>query len=277
MVKRARVACFLTCGYTEAGAMQAFLGKINSALEFKQYLPNRTRKRKGMPKRILRDINGLTGDALLEKTYELIRKYRLEIAECAAVLIEDDLDNRFHGWSQNRIDAFIQKIRSSVCEAAEFDLPVFILYAAPEVESWFIADWNGGFGYLYGRSNVDFHLAKEVREYYVYHLKNYIMTEVLQQFQDDIENFGISDGAYVKLSDQLIDAVDQGVKSYMEQTVNANKEFIHQIRCSRELFYSKDVHGDLMLREIAPLRIADQIYMRHFRRAYHEISSFTIG
>ena len=166
--------------------MQTFLGKINSALEFKQYLPNRTRKRKGMPKRILRDINGLTGDALLEKTYELIRKYRLEIVECAAVLIEDDLDNRFYGWSQDRIDAFIQKIRRSVCEAAEVDLPVFILYAAPEVESWFIADWNGGFGYLYGRSNVGVHVSHAVLSSSFSPLPHYLLPNFLPQFPYDL-------------------------------------------------------------------------------------------
>lgn len=42
-----RVACFLTCGYTEAGAMQYFLKKINGNYEYKQYLPNKTIKKKG--------------------------------------------------------------------------------------------------------------------------------------------------------------------------------------------------------------------------------------
>lgn len=33
-----RIACFLTCGYTEAGAMQFFLRKVNDKFEYKQYL-----------------------------------------------------------------------------------------------------------------------------------------------------------------------------------------------------------------------------------------------
>lgn len=33
-----KIACFLTCGYTEAGVMQSFLRKINGNYEFKQYL-----------------------------------------------------------------------------------------------------------------------------------------------------------------------------------------------------------------------------------------------
>ena len=55
-----RIACFLTCGYTEAGAMQSFLHKINDRYEFRQYLPNKTIKKKGTPKNISDAINGLT-------------------------------------------------------------------------------------------------------------------------------------------------------------------------------------------------------------------------
>ena len=64
-----RIACFITCGYTEAGAMQSFLKRINENFEYKQYLPNKTIKKKGMPKIIPDEINGLTGTALLEKIY----------------------------------------------------------------------------------------------------------------------------------------------------------------------------------------------------------------
>ncbi len=60
-----RVACFLTCGYTEAGAMQSFLKKINSNYEYRQYLPNKTIKKKGDSKALSSQISGLTGEALL--------------------------------------------------------------------------------------------------------------------------------------------------------------------------------------------------------------------
>ena len=67
-----RIACFLTCGYTEAGAMQFFLRKINDKFEYKQYLPNKTIKKKGDSMTIKRDISGLTGDALLENVYTIL-------------------------------------------------------------------------------------------------------------------------------------------------------------------------------------------------------------
>lgn len=66
-----RIACFLTCGYTEAGAMQFFLKKINDKYEYKQYLPNKTIKKKGDAKNISSNISGLTGEALLEKIYSI--------------------------------------------------------------------------------------------------------------------------------------------------------------------------------------------------------------
>ena len=75
-----RIACFLTCGYTEAGAMQAFLRKINNNYEYKQYLPNKTIKKKGDSKTISPKISGLTGSALLEKIYTIIQNHSIEIA-----------------------------------------------------------------------------------------------------------------------------------------------------------------------------------------------------
>ena len=77
-----RIACFLTCGYTEAGAMQSFLRKINDKFEYKQYLPNKTIKKKGTPKNINKEISGLTGEKLLEKVYEILDKHKGEINYC---------------------------------------------------------------------------------------------------------------------------------------------------------------------------------------------------
>ena len=75
-----RIACFLTCGYTEAGAMQFFLKKINDKYEYKQYLPNKTIKKKGDAKRLIPEISGLTGEALLEKIYNCLL-YTSDVAD----------------------------------------------------------------------------------------------------------------------------------------------------------------------------------------------------
>lgn len=83
-----QIACFLTCGYTEAGAMQAFLRKINPRYDFRQWLPNKTRKRRGSSKSISSNTSGLTGSALLTKVCDIVTAHREEISECAAIICE---------------------------------------------------------------------------------------------------------------------------------------------------------------------------------------------
>ena len=169
-----RIACFLTCGYTEAGAMQFFLRKLNDKYEYKQYLPNKTIKKKGDPKSISPNISGLTGDALLEKIYDILEKNREEISACKAVLIEDDLDGRFHNDDDAKIDEYKNQIINKVHSRLQKDIPVFILYASPEVESWFLADWKNGFEYLYCDSGVVTDVERNARHYFSYHLRQYI-------------------------------------------------------------------------------------------------------
>lgn len=59
--------------------MQFFLKKINEKFEYKQYLPNKTVKRKGDSKIIDKDISGLTGEKLLEKYTIFLRNIRMRL------------------------------------------------------------------------------------------------------------------------------------------------------------------------------------------------------
>ena len=81
--------------------MQFFLKRVNDKFEYKQYLPNKTRKKKGDPKVIDKEISGLTGEKLLEKVYDTLGRYKDEFNRCKAILIEDDLDlyysKKLHG------------------------------------------------------------------------------------------------------------------------------------------------------------------------------------
>ncbi len=45
-----RIACFLTCDYTESGAMQAFLKKINSNYEYNSTFPTKQLRKKAIQK-----------------------------------------------------------------------------------------------------------------------------------------------------------------------------------------------------------------------------------
>lgn len=265
-----RIACFLTCGYTEAGAMQFFLKRINNRYEYKQYLPNKTIKRKGDAKNISSAISGLTGDALLEKVYSILEKYRVDISKCKAVLIEDDLDGKFHEYSAEQIEDYINQIINKVHEKLQKDIPVFILYASPEVESWFVADWKDGFEYLYCRSGVVKDMEYGARLFFSHHLKQYMNSNVLKEYADDIEEYGWFSEGYVKLSDQIIDAVQTGIKDYIEEMKNVNIVHVKQIVESRDLYYSKKLHGDRMLRNIKPDVVARKC-QKYFGNTYNQM------
>lgn len=265
-----RIACFLTCGYTEAGAMQYFLRKINDRYEYKQYLPNKTIKKKGDPKSISPNISGLTGDKLLEKGYHILEKNREEISACKAVLIEDDLDGKFYGYDDGQIEEYRNQIVTKVCSKLQKNIPVFILYASPEVESWFLADWKNGFEYLYCDSGVVTDVERGARQYFSYHLKQYINRHILRQYSENIEEFGWFQEKYVKLSDLVIDAVQTGAKAYIRELKDGNVSFVRQIAESRDLCYSKKLHGDRMLRNIQPENVAMKC-RKYFRNTYNEI------
>lgn len=268
-----KIACFLTCGYTEAGAMQFFLRKINDKYEYKQFLPNKTIKKKGDAKEINHKISGLTGEALLEKIYFIISKHKEEIAQCKAILIEDDLDGRFSNYSESEIEDYNRKIINQIYEKLEVEIPVFILYASPEAESWFVADWKNGFEYLYCNSGVVDDLERNAKLFFVHHLKKYIDNNVLREYVDDIEEYGWFDGEYLKLSDQIINAIQIGVKEYIQKLPNTNNDYINKIVESRKLYYSKKLHGDRMLRNIHPDIVADKC-KKYFGSTYNKIFDF---
>ena len=265
-----RIACFLTCGYTEAGAMQFFLKKMNNRYEYKQYLPNKTIKKKGAPKSINSKISGLTGDALLEKIYSILEKNRDEIGKCKAVLIEDDLDGKFHGYSDEWIEEYKNQIIQKVHEKLQKDIPVFILYASPEAESWFIADWKNGFEYLYSDSGVVTDVEHNAKRFFLHHLKQYIENNVLKEYTENIEDYGWFSGKYIKLSDCIIDVVQTEIKEDIQKIPNANKGYVNQIVASRDLYYSKKLHGDRMMRNIQPDIVAGKC-RKYFGSTYNAI------
>lgn len=269
-----RIACFITCGYTEAGALQAFLRKINSRYEYKQYLPNKTIKRKGMPKNIDSSISGLTGEALLEKVYSIVEKLKDEIGQCKAIVIEDDLDGRFANLSVSEIEEKKRKVVDKLHSLLGKELPVFLLYASPEVESWFVADWKNGFEYLYCKGiNVD-DVETNAKLFFTHHLRQYINKNLLKEYSERIEEYGFFEGKYFKLSDQIIEAIQTGVKEYLQVLPGTNKEYVRQIVESRSLHYSKKLHGNRMLNNILPQVVALQC-RTYFFPIYNELSSFS--
>lgn len=268
-----RIACFLTCGYTESGTMQAFLRKINSSYEYKQFLPNKIRKKKGTEKIIADNINGLTGEKLIAKVYDILKNHSNEIKECKAIIIEDDLDGRFNGWSGEKIKKYKRDIIFEIQENIGIRLPVFFIYASPEIESWFIADWKNGYKYLYTSSEFVEDLELNERKFFVNHLKKYINKHILRGYQDNIEHYGFFNDEYIKLSDKIKEAIEFDCKEYISHISKLNHEMVQKICNSKKLYYSKKYHGSIMLKNIDPDIVASKCTC-YFQESYLQLKQF---
>lgn len=143
------------------------------------------------------------------------------------------------------------------------------------MESWFIADWENGFKKAYCDKGIVDDVETNARMFFEHHFRQYVETEILRDYVDDIENFGWFAGSYVKLSDQIISAVQMDVKDAIRLLPAANNEYVNQITGSRKLYYSKSKHGDYMLRNIHPCNVEKKC-RRYFRKTYGEIKDFEV-
>lgn len=264
------IACFLTCGYTEAGAMQSFFRKINANYVYKQFLPDKTIKKKGMPKTISNNINGLTGKQLLNKIYDILYKHKEDILSCKAIIIEDDLDGRFHNYSQKKIKQHYDEIKNNIYNILGKNIPIFIIYASPEIESWFFADWDNSFKYVYSNKNYVKDVNKDASLFYLHHLHTYIFNNILGRYSKSIEDYGFNNNTYIKLSDQIIYAMQGVIAGLFKNVKSCNKEYLKQIRYSKDLNYSKKLHGDIMLRQLEPKCVAKNC-RKYFKPFYSDL------
>lgn len=268
-----KVACFFTGGYTESGAMQDFLKKINPQIILKQFCPNKPKRRwrPGVPfheqMQIEKDMNGLTGEGLISYVYNYIETHLDEIVQFDAMLIEDDLDNRFFideipGDIKTRRKAKTQEfidycqevsdtIRTKLSKAPDY--PVIQLYASPEIESWFLGDWEHSFGCIYG-PRYEGILNHDENEYFGNRFQTYIRSNIVKEYIDCIEHYGYFEGNYHKLSKQLEVAITGDFKVKLNEQPN---DLAKRIAKNRNLYYSKRIHGDLMLRNLSPEILAN--------------------
>jgi hypothetical protein len=258
-----RIGCFITDGWTEAGAMGVFLKKINSNFEYIQCFPSKPKYKKGLEGK----LTGLSGDALIEEVYRRVELYKNEYMDYSAIIIEDDLDCRFHNQSHNEIDAYKNKVRQTIWVKLGKEVPVIFLYASPEIEAWFICDWDNSFAQVY----------KD--QFFCHQLKKYLDEKVINEYwQKGIENFGMIEGKYTKLSDLIVNAVTIGVRDEI-RTLHSNgkipKDF-KSIIDDRSLFYSKKIQGDEMLRSIKPDNFVEQC-STFFKPAFIFLKNFNVN
>lgn len=110
-------------------------------------------------------------------------------------------------------------------------------------------------------------MDNEANNYFSYSFGNYIRQHVLKQYKDNIEAYGYFDGVYVKLSSQIQETLNG------EYKVMISQEDRYGISECQELIYSKQLHGDKMLRSISPSIVSRKCNM-FFREAYEDIKKF---
>lgn len=249
MNDRKRIACFFTGGFTELNSMKLFLKKINDQVDYIQLCPTGVRRSKNEIRNrhidnIIKKHSGLTGQALIDFVLDFIEQDRFREEEYDAILIEDDKDNRFLRMREDG-SAEIDKdewelYRSTIVETIHSkhqEMPVLFLYAAPEVETWFLADWDNGFGKVFKDS-----LTPEQNRLFSIRFHRYIISEVItKRYEDCLESYGYFGGDYRKLSDEIIKVLDE--TNFLEDCKAEDYRLPH---------YSKRVEGEMMLEEIDP-------------------------
>lgn len=253
-----KVACYITGGWTECGAMQSFLKKINSRLDYQQRCPHKPKyqKRNASLPIPLTEIrgghSGLTGSDLVKYLKRDLRKYADTLRTYCAILLEDDRDKR----SPEVLDSEKIQLQREIKDTLGKDIPLIVFWASPEIEAWFLADWEHSFGRHYGPEGQGL-LSSNNNYYFSCCFKKYVHKNVLQQFTNCIEDYGFFDNEYIKLSNALIQALEYDfpqILSVMEKTEAISA--ICECYTRRVLRYSKKIDGDAMLRALTPEKVA---------------------
>lgn len=239
---------FASCGYCEYALLE-FLSKINPQVEWSLKLPYRKKK----PKKAISnseivqslidfiipsEINGLTGESISNYVLAQLERKPYLFEDCDVILLEDDTDTRAENINNpqqfllHEKQSFSEKIS---CLIGENVIETYILYAVPEIEAWFIADWNNGFG------SLDPYFSNKLARY------------INDNFPLDIEQYRTS--VMGKMSDRIINECINNIARGPED---------------RDKVYRKKVHGYLMLQSIEPDIVARRCRL-FFANTYREL------
>ena len=244
---KGQIACLFSGGWTEVGngAMERFLEKINADYKYVKCFPKTIKTRNGNI--VLNpSSNGITGDALITKVKDYLIKNKELFKNYKAILIEDDLDGRFDKVSLSQVQADIQTLKDDLRTCVGLpDIPVVILYASPEIESWFIADWNNGFEFFVNNSRRFQDIDSSIRGKFNHDFRKTVNKNLLNNNAIDIEDYAFATGAYKKLSSDLQNLIN-----------NLSIQFTSKTGQDICISYSKKEDGKEMLRNILPSEVS---------------------
>lgn len=265
MIDKKRVACFFTGGYTELNAMKSFVIRINGNAEYRQLCPISPRKSRNATRNrtsINTSQSGNTGDSLISYVLKIVDEPYFRRESYDAILIEDDKDDRFIDKSTSTLDLekwenFKEDVKQRLA-AKGVAVPIIILLAAPEIEAWFVSDWENGFGQVYKATNE---LNGPQNSYFSTVFRKYVKDEILtNKYSESVETYGYFDGNYKKLSDEIQEALNS--KDFLEGYEPA---FEHE-----PIRYSKRKQGEVMLENIDPQKVLDGCKV-FFKEAFFEL------
>ncbi len=220
-------------GDSEIRGLMPFLRMRFSGYDFERKTPVR-QKRGPKPGVKIKDTGmGKTGKSLARQiTRELDAALRGG-NKCDLILVVDDLDCCCPEERYKLLQESVSKIPEAIA------IQCIIAFAAPEIESWIIADWDNTVA-----KHIDFRNCAKAMQHWLSKERGVLFA--------DPESFGEYDtqlkSCSEKLSDQIIEAsLEHGARN-----------------C-----YSKGTHTPLLLREIDPATVA--IKCRWFRNLYNEM------
>lgn len=271
MNEKRRIACFFTAGYTELNAMKSFMRKINDTVEYIQLCPIGPRKsRRAIQNRhieqIDKNLNGMTGEKLIQFVVDFIKEKRFEEESYDALLIEDDKDARFLSIEENGMASIDESswncFKSEVIERIREkrpNIPIIFFYAAPEVEAWFLADWENGFGSVYKNT-----FTAQQNDYFSVKFRKYVNDHILtDRYKNCIEKYGYFEGKYRKLSEEI--------QSELER-IDFLEDYMPQIEHPL-ITYSKRIQGEDMLERIEPKVVLHNCTF-FFKEGYFALRAF---
>lgn len=150
-----RVGYFCTAGHTEAGGIHHFLRRIDGRpdVTWERCFPAVQKPGPRLGRPAPKRGEGMTGDRLVAEMLDRLGRFHRAGTPGAldVVLFIDDADCRFEG-DPAKLVAWIDTRTAAVRSAThEPSTPFVALFASPEIEAWFLADWEQGFGREYAR------------------------------------------------------------------------------------------------------------------------------
>jgi hypothetical protein len=226
-------------GEAEVRGLIPFLEKNFPGCQFERKTPARI---KPGPKPGKVTGYGKTGKSLIEQiTQELPIALQSEPKKCDLILVFDDLDCRDVNSQREKFISAISKINES------HDIPQYIAFAAPELESWMIGDWDNTIA-----KHPDFRGRHEKMRWWLSTQKNIPF--------DDPESFSKYDQDRDCCQDKLSQLI---VDSSISLELNFD---IQSVR------FSKGLHTPLLLLKIIPENLQKKCPL--FRELYNYLHDF---